>query len=57
MCTFVDKALKEALTEEEIENEHIKELLTKVKKDDGGFDFDRFKKLYKTKYINNDIRN
>lgn len=29
----------------------------KVKKDDGGFDFDKFKKLYTTKYINEELRN
>lgn len=35
----------------------IKELLLKVKNDDGGFDFSKFKKLYTTKYINEELRN
>jgi hypothetical protein len=29
----------------------------KVKKDEGGFDFDKFKNLYTTKYINEELRN
>jgi hypothetical protein len=28
----------------------------KVKKDEGGFDFDKFKKLYTTKYINEELK-
>jgi len=28
----------------------------KVKQDDGGFDFSRFKTLYTTKYINEELR-
>ena len=35
----------------------IKELLMKVKSDEGFFDFSKFKKLYTTKYINEELRN
>lgn len=41
---------------DEVHNTQIKELLMKVKKDDGGFDFDKFKNLYTTKYINEELK-
>ena len=41
---------------DDIHNTQIKELLMKVKKDEGGFDFDKFKKLYTTKYINEELK-
>ena len=34
----------------------IREILMQVKQDDGGFDFTRFKVLYSSKYINEDLK-
>lgn len=36
--------------------ENVIEVLQKSKNDDGGFDFARFKTLYNSKYINDEIK-
>jgi uncharacterized protein YpuA (DUF1002 family) len=37
------------------QREVIREILMKVKQDDGGFDFSRFKVLYSNHYINDEL--
>ena len=38
------------------QREVIREILMKVKQDDGGFDFSRFKVLYSNHYINDELK-
>ena len=43
-------------TQVESMRENVIEVLQKSKNDDGGFDFARFKTLYNSKYINDEIK-
>lgn len=45
------------LSSESHRGDMIKDLLLKVRNEDGSFDFGKFKKLYTTKYVNEDLRN